>query len=67
MDCYERLWRDNRSFFAYLRDRNISDKTKFAWYEKQRVETGIDYVDNYNVYTDNYIENLDDEDYKYLK
>ena len=36
------------AFFAYLKDRNISDKTKFAWYEKQRVETGIDYVDYYN-------------------
>ena len=36
------------AFFAYLRDRNISDETKFAWFEKQRVETGIDYVDYYN-------------------
>lgn len=36
------------AFFAYLRDRNISDKTKLAWFEKQRVETGIDYVDYYN-------------------
>ena len=36
------------AFFAYLRDRNISDETKFAWFEKQRIETGIDYVDYYN-------------------
>ena len=36
------------AFFAYLRDRNISDETKFSWYEKQRIETGIDYVDYYN-------------------
>ena len=36
------------AFFAYLRDRNISDKKKFAWFEKQRIETGIDYVDYYN-------------------
>lgn len=36
------------AFFAYLRDRNISDETKFAWFEKQRVETGINYVDYYN-------------------
>lgn len=36
------------AFFAYLRDRNISDETKFAWFEKQRVETGIGYVDYYN-------------------
>lgn len=36
------------AFFAYLRDRNISDETKFSWYEKQRIETGINYVDYYN-------------------